>query len=70
MSNATIRSQNQLQNKVHLFYNRIKMTKETAIKLFEQKHLRSVWDAEQEKWYFSIIDVLEVLIENNRPRKY
>lgn len=46
------------------------MTKETAIKLFEQKHLRSVWDAEQEKWYFSIIDVLEVLIENNRPRKY
>ena len=46
------------------------MTKETAIKLFEQKQVRSVWDAEQEKWYFSIIDVLEVLIENNRPRKY
>jgi hypothetical protein len=46
------------------------MTKETAIKLFEQKHVRSVWDAEQEKWYFSIIDVLAVLIENNRPRKY
>ena len=46
------------------------MTKETAIKLFEQKHVRSVWDAEQEKWYFSIIDVLAGLIENNRPRKY
>jgi hypothetical protein len=46
------------------------MTKETAIKLFEQKQVRSVWDAEQEKWYFSIIDVLEVLIENNRSRKY
>jgi len=46
------------------------MTKETAIKLFEQKQVRSVWDAKQEKWYFSIIDILEVLIENNRPRKY
>lgn len=46
------------------------MIKETAIKLFEQKQVRSVWDADQEKWYFSIIDVLEVLIENNRPRKY
>jgi len=46
------------------------MTKETAIKLFEQKQVRSVWEAEQEKWYFSIIDVLEVLIENNRSRKY
>lgn len=46
------------------------MTKETAIKLFEQKQVRSLWDAEKEKWFFSIIDVLEVLIDNNRPRKY
>ena len=40
------------------------------IKLFEQKEVRSVWDEEQEKWYFSIIDVIEVLTENSRPRKY
>jgi hypothetical protein len=46
------------------------MTKETAIKLFEQKQVRSLWDAEKEKWFFSIIDVLQVLIDNNRPRKY
>lgn len=46
------------------------MTKETAIKLFEQKQVRSVWDAEQEKWYFSIIDVVEVLTESPNPRKY
>jgi hypothetical protein len=46
------------------------MTKETAIKLFEQKQVRSLWDAEKEKWFFSIIDVLEVLIDNNRARKY
>ncbi|MDG6465458.1 BRO family protein [Glaesserella parasuis] len=33
------------------------------IKLFEHKEVRSVWDEEQEKWYFSIIDVIEVLTE-------
>jgi hypothetical protein len=46
------------------------MTKETAIKLFEQKQIRSVWSEEEEKWFFSIVDVLKVLIENDRPRKY
>jgi hypothetical protein len=46
------------------------MTKETAIKIFEQKQVRTHWDEEQEKWYFSIIDVIEVLTETDRPRKY
>jgi hypothetical protein len=46
------------------------MTKESAIQLFEQKQVRSLWDSEQEKWYFSIIDVIEVLTETDRPRKY
>ncbi|MFA5328001.1 MAG: Bro-N domain-containing protein [Prolixibacteraceae bacterium] len=46
------------------------MTKETAIKLFEQKQVRSVWNEEEEKWYFSIIDVIEALSETDRPRKY
>ena len=46
------------------------MTKETAIKLFEQKQIRSIWNDIEEKWYFSIIDVLQVLIENDRSRKY
>ena len=46
------------------------MTKETAIKLFEQKQVRSVWNDEEEKWYFSIIDVIEVLTDTDRPRKY
>ena len=40
------------------------------IKLFEQKEVRSVWDEEQEKWYFSIIDVIEILTESPNPRKY
>lgn len=46
------------------------MTKETAIKLFEEKQVRSIWDAEQEKWYISIVDVIEILTETDRPRKY
>lgn len=46
------------------------MTKETAIKLFEQKQIRSIWHDEEEKWYFSIIDVIEVLTGTDRPRKY
>jgi len=46
------------------------MTKETAIKLFEQKQVRTQWDEEEEKWYFSIVDVIAVLTDSDRPRKY
>jgi hypothetical protein len=46
------------------------MTKETAIKLFEEKQVRTVWDAEQEKWYISVVDVIEILTGSDRPRKY
>jgi len=44
--------------------------KETAIKLFEDKRVRVLWDEEQEKWFFSIVDVVEVLTGTDRPRKY
>jgi len=46
------------------------MTKETAIILFEQKQIRSVWSDEEEKWYFSIVDVIQALTDSDRPRKY
>ena len=46
------------------------MTKETAIKLFNQKQVRCHWDIDQEKWYFSIVDVLEVLTESINPQAY
>lgn len=46
------------------------MNKETAIKLFEQKQIRSIWKDEEEKWYFSVTDVIEVLTGTDRPRKY
>ena len=40
------------------------------IKLFESKKVRTHWDEEKELWYFSIIDVIEVLSGTDRPRKY
>lgn len=40
------------------------------IRLFEEKQVRNVWNAEQEKWYFSIVDVIEILTDTDRPRKY
>jgi len=38
--------------------------------LFQDKNVRRIWDEKNQKWYFSIIDVVEVLTESNRPRKY
>ena len=46
------------------------MKKETSIKLFESRQVRSIWDAEAEKWYISIVDVIDVLTESPNPRKY
>ena len=46
------------------------MTKKQAIKLFEEKKVRTVWDDEQEKWYFSIVDVCGVLTDSPNPRNY
>ena len=46
------------------------MTKESAIKIFEQKQVRTHWDEEKELWYISVIDVIEALTETDRPRKY
>ena len=43
------------------------MTQATAIKLFNDKQIRTHWDDEQEKWYFSIVDVVGVLTESIDP---
>lgn len=40
------------------------------IKLFEQQQIRSVWDETQEKWYFSVVDIVQVLTESIDGRKY
>jgi len=46
------------------------MTKQQALKLFEEKKVRTVWDDEQEKWYFSIVDVVAVLTDSSNPQTY
>ena len=46
------------------------MLKESAIKIFEQKQVRTHWDEKQEKWYFVIVDVIAILTESNNPQVY
>ena len=46
------------------------MTKKEAIKIFEEKKVRTVWDDETEEWYFSVIDVIAVLTDSLDPKRY
>ena len=46
------------------------MTQHNAIKLFEEKRVRTVWDDQQEKWYFSVVDVVAVLTDSVNPTDY
>ena len=46
------------------------MAKKESLQLFENKKVRSVWDAEAEKWYISIVDAVEVLTESVDPKRY
>ena len=46
------------------------MTQETAIKLFETKQVRTIWNEDEEEWYFSVVDVIEVLTESVNPTDY
>jgi len=46
------------------------MVKQNAIKVFEEKKVRTLWDSETEEWYFSVVDVVAVLTDSPNPRKY
>ncbi len=46
------------------------MTQKPEIKLFDEKLVRTIWDDEQEKWYFSVVDVVEVLTDSPNPQVY
>lgn len=46
------------------------MTKQNAIKIFEEKKVRTVWDSDKEEWYFSIVDVIAVLTDSKNPATY
>jgi len=42
----------------------------TKIKLFESKKIRTHWDESEEQWYFSVVDVVEILTDSSNPRDY
>jgi len=46
------------------------MTKHEALQLFEDKKVRTLWDSDQEKWFFSIVDIIKILTETPNARKY
>ncbi|MBL4774971.1 MAG: hypothetical protein JKY87_02805 [Mariprofundus sp.] len=46
------------------------MKKDTSIVLFKQQQVRRHWDEERESWYFSVVDIIEILTDSSRPRKY
>ena len=46
------------------------MTQKESIRLFEERKVRTIWDDEQEEWYFSIVDVISILTDSPNPRKY
>ncbi len=46
------------------------MSKETRVQIFEQKNVRTLWNEEQEEWYFSVVDVIAVLTDSENPRRY
>ncbi|MDY7396368.1 hypothetical protein UMM65_14045 [Aureibaculum sp. 2210JD6-5] len=46
------------------------MSKETAIKLFEQQQVRTHWEEDKEKWYFSVQDVVQILSESKDVKQY
>ena len=46
------------------------MTKKESLQSFEEKKIRSVWDDKEEKWYFSVVDVIEALTDSADPKQY
>ena len=46
------------------------MKKDKTIILFDQKEVRRVWNEEKELWYFSIVDIIEILTESSIPKRY
>lgn len=65
MSEALIK-----RKKLHKNQKLKTMKNQNEIKLFESKKVRTVWNEAEEQWYFSVVDVIAVLTESPRPRKY
>lgn len=46
------------------------MTQKEAIKIFQEKKVRTIWDSDKEEWYFSVVDVVAVLTDSANPTDY
>lgn len=46
------------------------MTQKEAIKIFQEKKVRTIWDSDKEEWYFSVVDVVTVLTDSANPTDY
>jgi prophage antirepressor-like protein len=46
------------------------MNKEESIQLFENRKVRTVWNEDEEEWYFSVVDVVSVLTDSTNPTDY
>ena len=58
------------EGKICVILDLKRMTKKQEIQLFNDRRIRTIWDDKEEKWYFSVVDVIEALTETDRPRKY
>jgi DNA-damage-inducible protein D len=55
---------------IFIRYNHHMSKENSSIILFNQKQVRRHWDAEKELWYFSVVDVIEILTDSSIPRRY
>ncbi|MFR9510309.1 MAG: BRO family protein [Rikenellaceae bacterium] len=46
------------------------MTQQNKIQIFEERKVRTLWDDQQEKWYFSVVDVVAILTDSSNPQTY
>lgn len=46
------------------------MGNKNIVKLFDDRKVRTIWNEDEEKWYFSIVDVVTVLTDNDNPQTY
>ena len=58
------------EGKICVILDLMRMTKKQEIQLFNDRRIRTIWDDKEEKWYFSVVDVIEALTDSPDPSTY
>ena len=58
------------EGKICVILDLKRMTKKQEIQLFNDRRIRTIWDDKEEKWYFSVVDVIEALTDSPDPSTY